>query len=196
MERVLFEPPPDADAPEIDLVAAAREGDREAFERLAAARLEPALRTATAILGREADAQDATQEVLVRAWRDLRSLRDVHRFDAWFGRILVNTCRTALRRRYRSGVREIPVEAIVDPESHPALRGEGRVEDQTAEIDLIERAFERLSADERVLLVLHHLDRQSVTTIAASLGIPEGTAKSRLYSARRALERAIEVEGR
>ena len=63
-------------------------------------------------------------------------------------------------------------------------------------LDQIERAFERLSVDDRALLVGHHLNHQSVATIAGSLGIPEGTAKSRLHTARRALERALEVEER
>ncbi|HSE94607.1 MAG TPA: sigma-70 family RNA polymerase sigma factor, partial [Methylomirabilota bacterium] len=71
----------------------------------------------------------------------------------------------------------------------------GGFEDRTAFLDQLERAFERLTGEDRALLVLHHFDHQSVSTIAGSLGIPEGTAKSRLHSARRALERALEVEG-
>jgi len=159
---------------EVDLVVSARSGDRDAFDRLMAGRVEPAFRTAMAILGHEADARDATQEVFVKAWRELRSLRG----------------------RYRSQAREIPATALVGAQDPPASRGEDRFEEHAADVDLLERAFERLAADERALLVLHHLDRRPVAAIAAILDIPEGTAKSRLYAARRALERAIEVEQR
>jgi len=193
IDHVLAERTRNADARETDLVVGARSGDRYAFDLLMDERIEPAFRTAMAILGHEADARDATQEVFVKAWRQLRSLRDVELFDAWFGRILVNTCRSALRRRYRSQVREIPSGALTGS-NHPASRSEDRFEEHAADADLLERAFERLATDDRALLVLHHLDRRPVTAIAAILGIPEGTAKSRLYAARRALERAIEVE--
>jgi len=194
IEHVLPERTRNEGARETDLVVGARAGDRDAFDLLIAERIEPAFRIAMAILGHEADARDATQEAFVKAWRQLRSLRDVERFDAWFGRILVNTCRTALRRRYRSKVREISAAAVIASQHPPASRSEDQFEEHAADADLLERAFERLAADDRALLVLHHLDRRPVTAIAAILGIPEGTAKSRLYAARRALERAIEVE--
>jgi RNA polymerase sigma-70 factor (ECF subfamily) len=196
IEQVFAERTRNAGARETDLVVGARAGDRDAFDLLMAERIEPAFRTAMAILGHEADARDATQEVFVRAWRQLRSLRDVERFDAWFGRILVNTCRSALRRRYRSQVREISAAALIGSQHPPASRIEDQFEEHAADADLLERAFERLAADDRALLVLHHLERRPVTAIAAILGIPEGTAKSRLYAARRALERAMEVEHR
>lgn len=194
MQQVLTERTTSVLASEPELIRGARAGNRDAFDLLMARRLEPAFRTAMAILGHEADARDATQEVFVKAWRELRSLRDDSRFDAWFGRILVNTCRSALRRRYRSQDREIPVDVLTAGAAltpHTAVR----FEERTAFLDQLERAFERLTAEDRALLVLHHFDHQSVATIAGSLGIPEGTAKSRLHSARRALERALEVEG-
>ena len=196
MEQVLAERTTTARASQAELILGARAGDRDAFDLLMARRLEPAFRTAMAILGHEADARDATQEVFVKAWRDLRSLRDVSRFDAWFGRILVNTCRSALRRRYRSRGREIPVTEVLDglvPQASPVP---DRFEDRTAFLDQLERAFGRLPGEDRALLVLHHFDHQPVAVIAWSLGIPEGTAKSRLHSARRALELALEVEER
>jgi len=194
MERVLTEPAGQVRQPDADLVVGARSGDREAFDRLLAGRLEPTFRTAMAILGHEADARDATQEVFVKAWREMRSLRDADRFDAWLGRIVVNTCRSALRRRYRAQGREIPVEALIGARDRFAFRNADGFEDRAADIDVLERAFERLTADDRALVVLHHLDHRPVSEIAVTLGIPEGTAKSRLFSARRALQRALEVE--
>jgi RNA polymerase sigma-70 factor (ECF subfamily) len=195
MDQVLAEPIATSGRFDVDLVIGARSGDREAFDRLMVGRLEPTFRTAMAILGHEADARDATQLAFVKAWRDLPALRDVERFDAWFGRILVNTCRSALRRRRRAHVREIPVTSV-EATDRPASRAPDRFEDRAAELDLLERAFERLAGDQRVLLVLHHLDQRPLVAIAAMLGIPEGTAKSRLYHARRALERALEDERR
>jgi RNA polymerase sigma-70 factor (ECF subfamily) len=195
MDQVLTEPIATSGRFDMDLVIGARAGDREAFDRLMVGRLEPTFRTAMAILGHEADARDATQIAFVKAWRDLPALRDVERFDAWFGRILVNTCRTALRRRRRAHVREIPVTSV-EATDRPPSRAPDRFEDRAAELDLLERAFERLAGDQRVLLVLHHLDQRPLAAIAAMLGIPEGTAKSRLYHARRALERALEDERR
>lgn len=186
-------PRPDVRAthmPVVDLVDRARAGDRRAFELLLDARLDRALGTAVAILGNEADARDATQEAFLRAWRELRQLRDSDRFDAWFTRILVNCCRTALRGRRRLTVREIPMDDLPELDDRAAGEGNG---DQ-ASLDAIEHAFERLSIAQRTILVLHHLEQRPVADIAARLGIPVGTAKSRLFAARQALERALEVE--
>ena len=92
---------------ELDLVGRARHGDLDAFTALAGARLAAMTRTATAILGDETEAHDAVQEALISIWRELPTLREPERFDAWAGRILVNACRHALKRRIRSRVREI-----------------------------------------------------------------------------------------
>jgi len=181
-------------AARIPLVEQARLGDRIAFERLVEPWIEPAFRTALAILGREADARDATQDALLAAWRNIRSLRDPDRFDAWLGRIHVNACRAIGRRRGRSAVREIPLSMLPDPDE-PASRSRG-LEEESASIDELEHAFARLSVEQRTILVLHHLERQPVARIAAVLGIPEGTAKWRLHAARAALERALEEERR
>ena len=82
-----------------ELILRARAGDREAFELIVVAKGEPLFRTALAILGSEADARDATQEAFIASWHSFSRLRDVDRFDAWIGRILINECRMALRRR-------------------------------------------------------------------------------------------------
>jgi RNA polymerase sigma-70 factor (ECF subfamily) len=194
LEHVQPDQPESPTTAEVDLVKRARQGDREAFGRLTADRIEPAFRTAMAILGHEADARDATQEVFVKAWRELGALRDLHRFDAWLGSIVVNTCRSALRRRHQSRAREISVEAMAEGLGLPQDRSGPDFADQSAELDLLERAFDRLVPDDRVLLVMHHMDHRPVALIASSLGIPEGTAKSRLHTARRRLGAAIEVE--
>jgi len=181
-------------AARVRLVEQARLGDRVAFERLVEPWIEPAFRAALAILGREADARDATQDALLDAWRNMRSLRDPERFDAWLGRIHINACRAIGRRRGRSAVREIPLSMLPDPDE-PASRGRG-LEEESASLDELEHVFARLSVEQRTILVLHHLERRPVARIAAVLGIPEGTAKWRLHAARAALERALEEERR
>lgn len=178
----------------VELVRRAREGDRIAFERLVDRWIEPAFRTALAILGREADAHDATQDALLDAWRNIRQLRDPERFDAWLGRIHLNACRTAGRRRGRATVHEISVSFIPEPDE-PTGRHPG-VAEESADLDELERAFERLALPLRTVLVLHHWQRRSVEEIAAVLGIPAGTVKWRLHEARAALSRALEEERR
>lgn len=184
-----------AKAGEAFLVERARRGDHEAFESLVDARLGSSFRTAMAILGNEADARDATQDAFVRVWRDLAGLRDTAVFDQWFGRILVNTCRTAARGRGRRWVREVAVTAMpragvdFDPPAEPRdLR--------SRDDDMVGRALDRLSVADRTLLVLRYYDELSLAEIAARVGTSAKTVKSRLFTARRALERAVEGERR
>ena len=185
---------------ERELVEQARAGDRAAFEALVRLKVDAVYGTALAILGHEADAQDAVQEAFVAAWRSLAGLRDVDRFEAWFGRIVVNACRMSLRKR--RGVREITVQsAQATPSATTSDLRERPSQDRpladiAASADAFDRAFDRLSADERALLVLRHRDELPVADIAARLGIPAGTVKSRLFAARRALERALAREDR
>jgi RNA polymerase sigma-70 factor (ECF subfamily) len=167
------------------LVARARRGDRDAFALLVEPRALRLLRTARAILGNEADAYEAAQEALIAAWVQLPGLRDADRFDPWVNRTLVNKCRDALRKRKR--VREIDI-------SGSSLTVPDTAEEHAARAFVL-AAFDRLSVDERHILVLHHLHDLPLDRIASQLDIPVGTAKSRLWSARRALERALEAEG-
>jgi RNA polymerase sigma-70 factor (ECF subfamily) len=172
-------------------IARARSGDASAFEALVEARVGPMTRTAMAILGREDEARDAVQDTLITAWRELAALRDPAAFDAWLTRILVNRCRRGLRRIGLRRAREIPVDAVLAADEPAAVDHAAAVGDRQA----LEWAFDRLTVDERTLLVLHHLDGRSVASIAAVLGVPAGTAKSRLFAARRALDRALAREG-
>jgi RNA polymerase sigma-70 factor (ECF subfamily) len=175
-------------------VERARAADPEAFEVLVTRRADVAFRTAFAILRNEADARDATQDAFLRAWRELRTLRDADRFDAWFGRILVNTCRNAMRGRRRRIVREIPIDPTDDLPERPD--GTAALEDQAARLDRVRRAFLRLSPDERLLLALHHGEARPIEEVARLVGAPGGTVKWRLYEARAALARALEHEDR
>lgn len=165
-----------------ELLVRARAGDREAFDLIVLAKGEPLFRTALAIVGNETDARDATQQAFIASWSRMSGLRDLDRFDAWLGRILINECRMQLRHRRR--VREVSVANVADspfPTTSPA-----------ADSPDFDDAFDRLSVDQRALLVLHHMHGYGVREIAAWLGIPSGTVKWRLSRARSALRRELE----
>jgi RNA polymerase sigma-70 factor (ECF subfamily) len=180
---------------ETELVRRARRGDHEAFRDLVDAKLSSTFRTAMAILGNEADARDATQVAFVKAWTNLPRLREPDHFGAWFGRIVVNTCRSSMRGRRQRTVREVAVSALADGgETLPARTGWR--EEHSADLDALERAFGRLTSDERVVLWLHHHEDQSLAEMSDVLAVPVTTVKSRLFTARRALQHALEVETR
>jgi RNA polymerase sigma-70 factor (ECF subfamily) len=175
------------------LVERARRGETDAFVALIEERQVAMTRVATAILGDEADVADALQETLVSLWRELPRLRSVDKFPAWADTVLINACRLVLRRRGRMRVRQV---ALPDADSVAGFRLPTH-ESPEAEIvdrDAFGRAFDTLSVDSRAVLVLHHLEGQSVARIAAVLEVPVGTVKSRLYTARRDLERALAGE--
>jgi RNA polymerase sigma-70 factor (ECF subfamily) len=181
------------------LVDRAAAGDRDAFDALIGPRLDRLFRMAFAITRSEIDARDATQEACVLAWRELPRLRDRDRFDAWQSQILVNAARGVVRRTSRRQVREVPV----DPHPDDREGGRQRVEpavpaeaEALAEADAVRRAFARLDGTTRALLILHYVEGTPLADIARSTGSPVGTVKWRLSNARRALERALEVEGR
>jgi RNA polymerase sigma-70 factor (ECF subfamily) len=148
-------------------------------------------RLSFAILGDEADARDAAQDTFVAAWRQIGRLRDPDRFDAWLQRIAVNAARMTHRARRRRGVREIPSTRIAAVDRLRATSSPVEVDAAT-----LDSAMRRLSVEQRSILVLHHLDGQPVDALAAILEIPIGTVKSRLHTARHALQAAIDAEAR
>jgi RNA polymerase sigma-70 factor (ECF subfamily) len=184
-------------ASDADLVRRAALGDAVAFDRLIATRLDRCYRLAYAILANEADAADATQEAVVSAWRQISRLRDERSFDGWLNRIVANAAR--MSRRHRVRLREIRVEPAEDGECatvgadhlDPAA---GRQIEAVASADAIGRAFERLREQDRLIIVLHHVEERPVAEIARTLGIAVGTVKWRLHQARNNLERAMEAE--
>jgi RNA polymerase sigma-70 factor, ECF subfamily len=182
---------------EVDLVRRAQQGDADAFDQLVAARMRSSFRLARAIVGDTSDAEDVTQDAFVAVWRSLPRLRDLDRFDAWFGRILVNAARMSVRRRGPALARPIAFrEADSDEEGLAGLVA-GRIDSALNGVvasDALQRAIDRLSVDQRTILALHHLEGRPVTEVAAAFGIPVGTAKWRLHAARAALERAMEHE--
>jgi RNA polymerase sigma-70 factor (ECF subfamily) len=171
-----------------DLVERARKGDHDAFAELAAAAISRLDGAAWLIL-RDADqAKDAVQNALVRAWRDLPTLRDPDRFDAWLHRILVRSCIEEARRLRRHRV-DIELTALHAP---TVESGESMIVVR----DQLERGFLRLDPEMRAVIVLHHYLDLPMPAVAATLGIPLGTAKSRLHRALDLMRAALEADAR
>jgi RNA polymerase sigma-70 factor, ECF subfamily len=169
------------------LVARARGGDREAFAVLAGGAVDRLYAIARLVL-RDADlAQDATQEALIRAWRDLPTLRDVERFDAWLYRLIVRACMDVgrHRRRWRAEISILPDEPV-EPDRASEL----------ADRDELERGLRRLTDAQRTILVLTFYVGLTPTEVADALDIPTGTAKSRLHYAIQALQAALAADER
>ena len=168
----------------VDLVERASRGDRDAFATLAASSVDRCYGLAYRILRDHHRAQDATQQALLGAWRDLPRLRDPARFDAWLHRLVVNACYVEGRsqRRWTAKVQLLaPIdEATADPT------------DAVADRDLLERGFSGLSPEHRAVVVLHHHLGYPMHEIASLLGIPEGTVKSRLHYAVRQIRSALD----
>jgi len=170
-----------------ELVELARRGDREAFGVLANGAVDRLYGIARLILRDTELAEDATQDALVRAWRDLPSLRDVERFDAWLYRLVVRACADVGRdrRRWRTEMIVLPKEP-----SEP---------DRTSELadrDQLERGLRRLTNAQRTILVLSFHLGLSPSETADALAIPVGTAKSRLHYAIEALRAALAADER
>jgi RNA polymerase sigma-70 factor, ECF subfamily len=171
-----------------DLVEAAQSGDREAYVDLIRVRTDRLFTIAQRILRDIDRAEDALQDALVIAWRDLRGLRDPDRFDAWLQRLVINVCiaQATRERRRTANLRVLPLDGPAAPDELLSV----------AERDLLERGFRRLPPEQRAILVLHHYLGYAPSEIAETLGIPSGTARSRLHHAHRAMRAALEADAR
>ena len=170
-----------------DVVEAAQRGDHEAFDALATASADRLYRIAALILHDHDRAQDAVQEALIHAWRELPALRDADRFGAWLNRIVVNACTDLVRsqQRWRAEVRVIQAEPTT-PDHQGSL----------ADRDQLERGFRRLSPAQRAAVVLHFHLGLPVAEVAETLGVPVATAKSRLHYGTAVLRAALEADAR
>ena len=170
-----------------DLVERARAGDHDAFAALAAASIARLEAIARLVLRDQELARDAVQEAYLHAWRNLPGLRDPDRFDAWLHRLTINACLDQARRRRRR-----PIEVELTP-IEPAAADDPA--GALANRDLLERGFLQLRVDQRAVLVLHYYEGLPVPAVAEALGIPLGTAQSRLGRALAALREALASEG-
>jgi len=166
-----------------ELVRRAQAGDHEAFDALATSMYDRLYTIGCRILRDPYAAEDALQEALIQAWRELRSLRDPSRFDAWMHRLLINACHDQGRRSRRFSVE---VSDLAVDRSDPA--------DDYASVvnaDELERGFLQLPVEHRAVLVLTHYVGMSAPEVADILGIPAGTVYSRLHYGIRAMRTAL-----
>jgi RNA polymerase sigma factor (sigma-70 family) len=171
-----------------DLVVRAQGGDHDAFAVLAGAAISRLDGAAWLILRDPEQAKDAVQNALIKAWRDLPTLRDPEAFDAWLHRLVVRACLDEARRHRRYRVTyDLPTIEVAAPESGEAI---------IADRDQLERGFVRLEPEMRAVIVLHHYFDLPLPAVAESLGIPLGTAKSRLHRAVGLLRAALDADAR
>ena len=160
-----------------------------AFAALLDRGLDGHYRLAAVILGDPVEAEDAVHDAAVLAWRRFADLREPERFEAWFGRILVNGCRDRLRAHRRRPV-VVPItvpDELGDVAPSSAMTG-------VIDRDLLARAFAALDPDHAVVIALRFYSDMTVPEIAVRLGIAEGTVKSRLHHALRRLRGAIPAD--
>ena len=171
-----------------DRIHAAQRGDQSAFIDLIRPRSDRLFAIAHRILRDVDRAEDALQDALVIAWRDLRALRDPDRLDAWLQRLLINVCMEHARRERRraTNLRLLPMPDAPAPDEFVAI----------FDRDELDRAFRRLVPEQRALLVLRHFLGYEPAEIAETLGIPAGTARSRLHSAHGAMRAALAADAR
>lgn len=173
---------------QVELIERAQNGDRDAFSALVRDRLPRLYGVAGLITGSRDAADDAVQETLLKAWRDLPRLREPDRFDAWLHRLLVNACHDH-GRRLRRRKAETPLLDV----------HQGSISDAAqlvADRDELDGAFRRLDGQERAVIVLRHYLGLSTAEAAAALGMREGTLKSKLHRAMNAMSAAIAAERR
>jgi RNA polymerase sigma-70 factor (ECF subfamily) len=133
-------------------------------------------------------ADDAVQSALLTAWRELRTLRDPERFEPWLHRILTNACyaEASRRRQWSEGFRLLSVEPVHGTDEYATVDNR----------DQLERAFRRLTVQQRAVLVFHHYLGLPLPEVAVRIGIPLGTVKSRMHHAKRALRASLDAEAR
>jgi RNA polymerase sigma-70 factor (ECF subfamily) len=168
------------------LVERARRGDRQAFAELiraSGARLDA---TARLILRDPDLAQDAVQETLIRAWRSLPGLRDPATFDHWLHSLVAHACIDLVRKRRRRVI-EVELSPIHDPATRDGVA-------VIADRDQLDRVLARLEPEARAVVVLHFYLDLSLPRVAEILGIPLGTAKSRLHRSLGAMRSVMAIE--
>jgi RNA polymerase sigma-70 factor, ECF subfamily len=166
-----------------DIVERAKRGDHAAYASLIRGVGKRLHGIALRVTRDGAMADDAVQETLIQAWRDLPSLRDVHRFDAWITQIVIRRCYRELKRNRAPGAELRPEHS----DDHAA-----RLADQ----DELERGLSRLTPEQRSVLVLRYYAGLEPTEMAEVLGLPAGTVRSRIHYATSALRSALDADAR
>lgn len=171
-----------------ELVQRAKDGDHDAFSMLVSPEIGRLHGLAGLILRDPSRAEDAVQEALLRAWRDLPRLREVDRFHAWLRRLLVNACHDEGRRLGRRRV-----EVALAPEHEPGI-GEGF--EGVLRQDELARGFRHLTEEERTVIALRYYLDLSSADASAAMGMAEGTYRSKLHRAVSTLRAAMAADAR
>lgn len=137
-------------------------------------------RIAWSYLGNTQDVEDAVQDAIIKAWEKRESLRRQEQFKPWLARILVNQCKNVLRKRRKWSF--FPLE---EDTATVELPQEGA--------PLLE-AMQSLKPEQRMAMTLYYLDGYTTQEMAETLGIPVGTVKTRLHSARKQLKQILLVD--
>ena len=171
-----------------DLIDRAKRGDKEAFTTLVLQVGDRLYSVAYRILRDATRAEDAVQQTFLIAWRELPTLRDDGRLEAWLYRLLVNACYAEIRhtKRWQPGLHVVPSSAPITEDAQLSV----------ARRDELERAFRRLSGEQRAVLVMHHYLGLSGAEIATVLSLTPGTVRSRLHYAKQLMRAAIEADAR
>jgi len=168
--------------------------DGDAFAALAPLHMTTMLRVAAALVG-VADAEDAAQEALMRAWQAWPSLRDLAAFRPWLLRITVNVCRDWQRGRFGTSRRRMePLDAVGADDLVATLGDDPGASDHTAALDL-RAALHQLDPDYRVVVALRYYVGMDATEVGAALGVPPATVRTRLRRALGLLREHLSAPG-
>jgi RNA polymerase sigma-70 factor (ECF subfamily) len=183
-----------------EIIENCKAGDEKAFAEIVLHRQKKVFNIAYRMLGNSEEAKDLAQEVFISVFESIKDLKEEIKFDAWLTQITLNHCRNRwkyLKRRqyFSSDSLDDPIEtedgsvprAIYDPSDNPEILFEKKMIQQ-----LIQRGLMELKEDQRELLVLRDLQGFSYEEMGESLGLPEGTIKSKLHRARMDLKEVLE----
>lgn len=163
------------------MVASCCRGDRSAYAGLVKAYSGRVFAICLGMLGNSHDAEDVTQQALVKGFREITQLRDSEQFGVWIGRIAKNLCIDVIRRRRR--------ERIAFAESAAASQSSSKEHPE------LEAALARLREEYRLPLMLYYFDGRSTKNIAEILDITEAAAQTRLSRARKQLRKLLQAKG-
>jgi RNA polymerase sigma-70 factor, ECF subfamily len=172
-----------------ELVLRAQSGDLDAFSTLTAEPTPKLYAAARLILRDDELAADAVQDAVLRAWIDIRALRDPDRFEAWLHKLLVRTCYAAAKRQRTRMLAEIKWLPMGEPSTRDS-------QSLVAVRDQLDRAFVHLSTDHRTVIVLVHYLGLSLAEAAQAIGVPLGTIQSRLSRATQNMRAALDADDR
>jgi RNA polymerase sigma-70 factor (ECF subfamily) len=171
-----------------ELVSRAQQGDQVAFAQIASEIYGRLHSLAFGILRDRSLAEDATQQAMLDAWRNLPKLREPERFEAWTYRLTVNAC-YAESRKAKRWLPGMPIDRTGEPVARDEIEA-------VADRDQLDRGFRQLPVDQRAVLTLRHLIGLPLEEVARVLDIPAGTARSRLYRALQSMRATLEADTR